>query len=104
MKIKIIETNKIENLEINDVDTGIEYTADLLGNHGVSDEMTQDDFDWWKNTLENMTKADTRLRDLLKDMEEENKYALELEISQIHSIDIEDLPNEMHKIMNRFAK
>lgn len=62
MEIYNTTTGKTENLIIIDRKSGIEWTNDLIGNAGAlhynSDlemaEMSQEDFDWWSNTIEGL--------------------------------------------------
>jgi hypothetical protein len=71
-------------LEINDRKTGIEWTADLIGNAGDLHynsergmaEMTSEDIKWWRNTIAGLNK--------IEDLTEEAKELLSTE-------DFEDL-------------
>lgn len=94
MKIRIIETNKVEELEIVD-NNGISWTEDLLGNHDATTynteteeyEMTQDDFEWWVEYIDNYN----------SDKEKIEQLALELDIneSEIYDKINEQLTNDL---------
>lgn len=66
MKIYNTTTEKEVSLTIIDRKTGCEWTNDLIGNAGAlnynSDremaEMSQEDFEWWSNTIEGLEKIE----------------------------------------------
>lgn len=86
MKIFNTTTGKEVSLTIIDRKTGCEWTNDLIGNAGAlnynSDremaEMSQEDFEWWSNTIEGLEK--------IEDLTEEAKELLSSE-------DFEELEN-----------
>lgn len=75
MKITIKETGEIKELVITGTN-GIEWTNDLLGNNGVltwnketeQHEMSQDDFDWWKEYIDNYEDDTLRAEELAIDL------------------------------------
>jgi len=101
MYIKIIETGKIEELEIIDPRTEIEWTQDLLGNYdalGDYDEdadahlMSQSDFEWWSDFITEYQKAVIRLNSLVQELRFEGKEQAAEELqAAAHDISSEDL-------------
>ena len=91
MKIYNTTTGKEVNLTIIDRKSNIEWTSDLIGNAGAlnynsdreMNEMSQEDYEWWSNTIEGLDKIEDlteEAKELLssKDFEElENKLANE---------------------------
>lgn len=79
MKIYNTTTEKEVSLTIIDRNTGCEWTNDLIGNagdlHYNSDremaEMSQEDYEWWSNTIEGLEK--------IEDLTEEAKELLSSE-------------------------
>jgi hypothetical protein len=79
MKIYNTTTGKVESLTIIDRKSGIEWTDDLIGNEGALNyntdremaEMSQEDYEWWSNTIEGLDK--------IEDLTEEAKELLSSE-------------------------
>jgi hypothetical protein len=78
MNFRIKETKELKTLGIFDED-GIEWTADLLGNHGElhynseteEHELTQESFEWWSEYIK------TYLEDVQKIQEFANEFGLD---------------------------
>lgn len=89
MKIYNTTTGEEVSLTIIDRKTGCEWTNDLIGNAGALNynsahemaEMSQEDFEWWSNTIEGLEKIEDLIADAkellsTEDFEElENKLA-----------------------------
>jgi hypothetical protein len=79
MKIYNTTTGKVVELSINDRKSNIEWTSDLIGNAGAlkwnSERdmavMSQEDIEWWSNTIEGLDK--------IEDLKEEAKELLSAE-------------------------
>lgn len=90
MKIYNTTTGEVTDLTIIDRKTGCEWTNDLLGNSGdlhynshiEMAELSQDDIDWWQNTIDGL--------DHIEDLTEEAKGLLSNE-------DFEDLKEKLYE-------
>lgn len=95
MEVLIKETGKREELSMRNPETGIDCSADFIGNTGVFytsefpfDEeedifvVTQETFDWWKNIIEQYQEMEDRIEDLVKEHGAEKVYNV---INNVHS-------------------
>lgn len=75
MLIRIIETQEEKELSIVSK-RGIDYTVDLLGNHAALHrneeteeyEMTQEEYEWWLNYINNSKADDQEIEELAEDL------------------------------------
>ena len=75
MLIRILETQEEKDLSIVGK-RGIDYTVDLLGNHGALHrneeteeyEMAQEDYEWWLNYINNCNADDQEIEELAEDL------------------------------------
>ena len=75
-------TSEEVNLTIIDRKTGTEWTADLLGNANALTynseeeryEISQEDYEWWKNTIEGLEEIDD-LTELAKELLSDEDFA-----------------------------
>lgn len=106
MNVTIIETGKNETLSITDPKSGMDWTNDLLGNHGALPEyndetdsyhMSQDDYEWWSDLIERYQTADNRYHELRHSLPGEEAEALE---EAAHSIncDLENHPEALQAV------
>lgn len=111
MKIKIIETGKIEELNIIDPKSGVNWINDLMGNHGALPEYDEDsdyylmslnDFEWWDNLIDAYQSADNRHHDLLSRLDEKSLNNFVVEIEDNTAVDLEDLPRVIHFICDKY--
>jgi len=111
MTIKIIETVETAELSIIDPKTGIDWTADLLGNHNalVYDNdnswyiMSQDDFNWWDTLIRDYQAADNRSHQIKTEMSRERRDEFERELAFV-DCDLEDLPLHIQYICDKFSR
>ena len=80
MKFKIRETGNIEELSYVDTDTGVDCINDVIGQacdfDGYSEydeeldlyHIGQDDFEWWKNHIDNLEKYDNAFKKFEEDL------------------------------------
>jgi len=84
-QIEIKETGRTEEIIVIDPKTGIDWSADLIGNtdpeiEGYNDDggmiMTQENFNWWENYCNEYEKADNLVNDFFNDLKEDcwNKF------------------------------
>lgn len=118
MEIYNTTTEKTENLAIYDRQTGIEWTSDLIGNHGDLHYSQADDryegdqeyIDWWQNIIDGLNKIDELtdqtkeilnpddFEDLERKLEDEgNTNDLESHVSILTRILNEVINNERNK-------
>jgi len=75
MRIQIKETGEMKNLTIKD-DNNIDWTADLItaGSMDHNDDgnpiMTQADFDWWSEYINDSYKTETEVEELVEKLED----------------------------------
>ena len=75
MQIRIIETGEMKDLTIRD-SNNTEWTYDLLGNANATvyneelevHEMSQDDFDWWKEYINDNINDESQLVELAEEL------------------------------------
>jgi len=75
MKLRIKETQEVKVLEIRDKN-GIEWTNDLLGNHGALQfndeteeyEMNQEDYEWWSEFIKNHEADEQEVTELAEEL------------------------------------
>jgi hypothetical protein len=105
MKVTIIETKKAETLNIIDPKSGMDWTNDLLGNHGglpeYNDEtdsyhMTQESFNWWNNLIEKYEAADYRCFEIKSMLSEEQEQGFDSGLQEVLNCDLEDMPGYMN--------
>lgn len=112
MKIRIIETgeNRVLN-EIIDPRTGIEWTRDLLLNHGelppFDDErkcyhMALSNYERWSDLIRRLQAADNRIHRIERRIFNDDRL-WEFRNS-IQSVDLEMLPDEIHRACNRWEE
>lgn len=93
----IEESKKQEELEIIDPKTGLSWSSDLLGNHGVHPNeegaylMSQEDFDWWQKLTVAHQNADEALHALLSSIGDSRHQEI---TEAVHGLacDLEDYP------------
>ncbi len=81
-KIMIEETKKVEEITIIDPKSGLDWSADFIGNNIVNPEyeyvksedddlmvMSQEDFDWWAELAERWGKADEAVKNFFDNIE-----------------------------------
>ena len=106
MKVIIKETGKEEILETRD-ENGIEWTNDLLGNAGISlyndkteqNEISQDDFEWWKNYINNYENDSEEIEELAEELGIEKSIIVD-KITKELNCDMED----EHAIIQRILE
>lgn len=78
MKIRIKETQEVKDLVAMDYtqwESGIEWTADLItapdfwNSETQEHEMSQDDFDWWSEWIENDDRDQEEIKTLAEELE-----------------------------------
>jgi len=76
MKIRIAETNVVEDLTIIDRKSNCEWTADLIeaGSRGRDDDdntiMTADDFDWWSEYISDTEATEDEAEKLAEELDD----------------------------------
>ena len=110
MEIRIKETWEIEELTIIDPKTGIDWAADLVGD---DDNITFDDdhimcdqetYDWWTDLIERYQAADNRLHEIRTGMDNDARERLGEFLEQIAGCDIENYPEVLEDMLDRFEK
>jgi hypothetical protein len=109
MKVKVQETGKIENLEIHDPKTGVNWINDLMGNSGELPEYDYDDdvylmdkesFDWWKNLTTELEAAEDRYFSLRQ--ESDDPCGLDDDKNEfVGNCDLEDLPGYLNQFCDQ---
>ncbi len=111
MNVTIIETNEETILSIIDPKSGMDWTNDLLGNHGelpdYNDEtdsyhMDQESFDWWSDLIERYEAADNRLHELKQSLSWEETEEIEAILESVLSCDLEDKPEAMQQVCDEW--
>lgn len=112
MKIRIIETNKTEELTIIDPQSGVNWISDLMGNHGALPEydedndmfvMSQEDYDWWHDLTTELEKAEYRCHELREELVGQAREDFEEDIRNI-ATDLEDLPKALNAVCKEAKK
>lgn len=112
MNIRITETNEIRNLTITDPKTGIEWTADLLGNHKAlarDDEgiavLTAADYEWWHDLVAAYQAAEERYAETLGDITDADEAAaMAADYAEAGSAcDLEDLPAAIQRLCDTYV-
>lgn len=114
MKIKIKETGDIVDLIINDPQTGIEWTQDLLegdydyieGDYDYDDDdeintMYEEQYLWWEDYIKRRTKAEERLYDIVGD--DVNIYKKYHELYNTN-VEFEFIPEAMNEAMDELME
>lgn len=116
MEIKIKETGKIEELNLVDPRSGVDWIGDLMGNHDATPEteidddgdetgyylMSQEDFNWWEDLTERYQKADDRFYRLIKEVNDLQREEL---LQAQHSeccCDLENYPEQLNSVCDSF--
>ncbi len=81
MKIYNKTTGKTVELSIYDRSTGIEWTSDLIGNHGdlhynddlEMNEFDQDAIDWWRKTIAGLNEIED-LKEQAEELSEDDDF------------------------------
>ncbi len=115
-KIMIEETKKVEEITIIDPKSGLDWSADFIGNNIVNPEyeyvesedddlmvMSQEDFDWWAELAERWGKADEAVKDFFDNLDygpEWEGMKSSYENSDRFGGDLEDHPEAMLDAIN----
>jgi hypothetical protein len=99
MKVQIKETGKFEELTTIDPKTGIDYSGDLIGNHGgfMDDQFElsenkdfhicdQETYEWWNKVLNDIEELAIRSQEL---EEEHGREAVDKVIKSVDAPDLE---------------
>lgn len=112
MEITIIETGEKTELTIIDRNSGCSWTSDLLGNHGALPDynedddtyhMSQEDFNWWADLIENYQAADDRYYEILDRLKDPDYGNMIAEFENLNC-DLEDLPGYTNQICDEYEK
>ena len=104
MKIRIKETGEVKELTVIDRKTGVDWTADLVGDDdqiawndelGVS-ETTQDAYDWWAAYIADYTADEEMIEVLFEEIYSKHEYQLAANIEQEFMFAIADNDFERH--------
>lgn len=98
IKMEILVNGQVKELNIIDAKSGMEWTADLLGNHnalGYDDEkemptMSEDNFNWWSDLLPRYENADQEVFDYVSELDESDSF-YEI-LNSLTACDLEDMP------------
>ena len=106
MNIIIKETGAHENLSIIDLDNGVDWINDLVGNTGAFDRefsernddgehiVAQEDYDWWREVVDGLQAAHDRIHELKIEHGSDAVYAA------LESCGDMDLEQQAGEIMN----
>jgi hypothetical protein len=106
MKVTIIETNESKTLNITDPKSGMDWTNDLLGNHGALPEysddtdsyrMSRDDYEWWSDLIDRYQAADDRYYELRQSLPGDEAEALQ-NAAQGINCDLEYYPAALQEL------
>lgn len=108
MKIRIIETGEIKELTIIGAN-GCEWTQDLLGNNNAVTynneseqyEMSQDDFEWWEEYINNYIADEKEIKELAEELGIDESEIYE-RINDFISNDLEDEHNINQNVIAEF--
>lgn len=115
MEIRIAETNEIKDLDIIDPKSGVNWIADLMGNHGalptseVDDDgydtgnkiMSQEDYEWWSDLVDRYQAADDRYHALRKSLDDDEALVFD---AQNINVDLEDYPGALNDVCDQHDK
>lgn len=110
MQVKIKETGNVEELEIIDPKTGLDWAADMTGNdenfeydedEGVR-VCDQETFDWWHDLIQRYQKADNRLHEIRESQDDDQ--ALYNHIDTFTGVDLENYPEALHQALDAWEE
>ena len=106
MNVTIIETKEQKELNITDPKSGMDWTNDLMGNHGAlpeyddesdSYQMSQEDYEWWSDLIDRYQEADDRFFELCQSLPDDESLALKEAAMTINS-DLENYPEALQAV------
>jgi hypothetical protein len=108
MKVKIKETGKIEDLEIIDPKTGLDWAADMTGDDPNIDYdgddwvCDQDTFDWWHDVMTRYQKADDRFHEIRESLDDDQDLYKHLD--SFLGVDVENYPEALNQGLDAWEK
>lgn len=108
--MRVLVNGKIKKLEIIDRKNGVNYAADLIGNHGGfidgqfryneeadAYECTPETFAWWKRVLADHQALEDMIAELIEEHGSDTVYEV---VDSVGGYDLEDQPAAIHAALD----
>lgn len=115
MKVRIIESGKMEELVIVDPRTGMEWADDFIGNTGALNdgqfawtenddlyEVSQDNFDWWEKVMAEYKAADDAKYGLESELDSDEREVFWNDIYSACECALEDMPSRIMEVVKNW--